>query len=198
MNPKNVLSIRSRDEFRQWLSANHRTKAECWATVKRGMSTDASNILKYIDAVEEALCFGWIDTTTKTFEDGITYQRFTPRRKGSAWSELNKERCRRMERLGLMTEAGRAVLPDMSEEGFKIMPEIIDALKADAEAWSNFQQLPSLYKRVRIDTIQIKHKQKDLFNSRLEKFIENTRRGIMYGQWNDGGRLCPESDNKLS
>ena len=198
MNPKNVLSIRSRDEFRQWLSANHRTQAECWAAVKRGMSTDTSNILKYIDAVEEALCFGWIDTTTKTFENGITYQRFTPRRKGSAWSELNKERCRRMERLGLMTEAGRAVLPDMSEEGFKIMPGIIDALKADAEVWSNFQQLPSLYKRVRIDTIQIKHKQKDLFNSRLVKFIENTRQGIMYGQWNDGGRLYPESDDKLS
>ena len=71
--------------------------------------------LGIIDAVEEAMCFGWIDSTTKKMDNGITAQRLAPRRKGSLWSELNKERCRRMERLERMTDAGRAVLPDMSE-----------------------------------------------------------------------------------
>lgn len=69
----------------------------------------------YIDAVEEAMCFGWIDSTAKKMDNGVTAQRLAPRRKGSIWPELNKERCRRMEQLGRMTDVGRAVLPDMSE-----------------------------------------------------------------------------------
>lgn len=91
-------------------------------------------------------------------DNGVTVQRLTPRRKKSLWSELNKERCRRMERLGRMTDAGRAVLPDMSEKGFIIDKDILNALQADAEVWANFQSFPPLYQRVRIDTIQIKKK----------------------------------------
>lgn len=94
-----------------------------------------------------------------------------------------------MERLGLMTDAGRAVLPDMSPKGFVIDEDIEKALKADAEVWNNFQKFPSLYQRVRIDTIQIKKKQPALFQSRLQKLIEHTKHGIMYGEWNDNGRL---------
>ena len=142
-----------------------------------------------MDAVEEALCFGWIDSTVKKLPDGRTVQRFAPRRKGSLWSELNKERCRRLEKLGLMTDAGRAVLPDMSEVGFVILPEILEALQTDPALWDNFQKLPALYKRVRIDTIQIKKNQPALFKSRLEKFVKNTKAGLLYGDWNDNGRL---------
>ena len=65
-------------------------------------------MLWYLDAVEEALCFGWIDSTVKTI-DGVTLQRFGKRVKNSQWTELNKERCRRLEALGLMTDSGRAV-----------------------------------------------------------------------------------------
>ena len=112
-------------------------------------------------------CFGWIDSTTKKMDNGVTAQRFAPRRKGSLWSELNKERCRRMERLGRMTDACRAVLPDMSEKGFVIDKDILNALQADAEVWANFQSFPPLYQRVRIDTIQIKKKQPELFRESL-------------------------------
>ncbi len=103
--------------------------------------------------------------------------------------DKEKECCRRMERLGLMTDAGRAVLPDMSPKGFVIDGDIEKALKADSEVWSNFQKFPPLYQRVRIDTIQIKKKQPELFQSRLQKLIENTKKGVMYGEWNDNGRL---------
>lgn len=88
-----------------------------------------------------------------------------------------------------MTDAGRAVLPDMSESGFVIDKDILMALQADAEIWGNFQKFPSLYQRVRVDTIQIKKKQPDLFKSRLQKLLDNTKAGIMYGEWNDNGRL---------
>ena len=103
---------------------NHKTEKECWVVVKRGRPTDDSTFW-YIDAVEEALCFGWIDSTTKKIADDITAQKLCPRKPRSNWSELNKERCRRMERLGLMTDAGRAVLPDMSPNGFTIDKDIV-------------------------------------------------------------------------
>lgn len=94
-----------------------------------------------------------------------------------------------MERLGLMTDAGRTVLPDMSENGFLIDEDILQELKADNVEWENFCRQPELYKRIRIDTIQVKKKQPEIFRSRLNKFIESTRNGILYGEWNDNGRL---------
>lgn len=188
MEIKNLLPAKNRDELREWLIKNHKTEDECWVVVKRGRPID-NGTFWYIDAVEEAMCFGWIDSTTKKMSNGITAQRLAPRRKGSVWSELNKERCRRMERLGRMTNAGRSVLPDMSENGFVIDKDILTALQADPEIWGNFQNFPPLYQRVRIDTIQIKKKQPDLFNSRLQKLLKNTKVGVMYGEWNDNGRL---------
>ena len=184
----NLLPAKNRDELRAWLMDNYDKEKECWVVVKRGRPVD-NGTFWYIDAVEEAMCFGWIDSTTKKMDNGITAQRLAPRRKGSLWSELNKERCRRMERLGKMTDAGRAVLPDMSDAGFIIDKDILKALKADEEVWENFQKFPVLYQRVRIDTIQIKRKQPQLFQSRLDKLIENTKKGVMYGEWNDNGRL---------
>ena len=188
MQPVNLLDVQNRDELRMWLFENHKKEKECWVVVKRGRPKD-DNTFWYIDAVEEAMCFGWIDSTTKKLDNGITVQKLAPRRKNSVWSELNKERCRRMERLGKMTEAGRAVLPDMSADAFVIDKEILDALKADDEVWRKFSKFPPLYQRVRIDTIQIKKKQPELFQKRLQKLIENTKNGVMYGEWNDNGRL---------
>lgn len=188
MEFKNLLPAKNRAELRKWLLENHGTEKECWVVVKRGRPSD-NGTFWYIDAVEEALCFGWIDSTTKKMPDGTTAQRLAPRRKNSQWSELNKERCRRMEKLGMMTAAGRAVLPDMTEKGFAIDKDILEALHSDPEIWENFRSFPPLYQRVRIDTIQIKKKQPELFKSRLQKLLANTKSNIMYGEWNDNGRL---------
>ena len=183
-----LLNIKNRFEFRSWLEENHKTAAECWLAVKRGLPKEDGTFW-YIDAVEEALCFGWIDSTVKKIDGKITAQRFAPRRKGSVWSELNKERCRRMEKLGLMTPSGRAALPDMSTGGFTPAAEIVRALQANKKAWDNFIKLPPLYICVRIDTIQIKKRFPTLFKSRLAKFVKNTADGVMCGNWNDYGRL---------
>ena len=189
IEPENVLSVKSRDDFRRWLADYHATEKECWLHVKRGRPVDDGTFW-YLDAVEEALCFGWIDSTIKML-NGTAFQRFSPRRKGSPWTELNKERCRRLERLGKMTDAGRAVLPDMSSEGFCIDQEVLAALREDDAVWRNFQHFPPLYCRVRIDMIQINKQRKrpQVFERRLQKFIDNTRLGILYGEWNDNGRL---------
>jgi uncharacterized protein YdeI (YjbR/CyaY-like superfamily) len=188
VKPINILKAKNREELRLWLENNYETQKECWVIVKRGRPQN-DDTFWYIDAVEEALCFGWIDSTVKKLDTGITIQRLSPRKKGSIWSELNKERCRRMEKLGKMTQAGKKVLPDMSEKGFNIDINILEALKKDEIVWANFHKFPSLYQRVRIDTIQIKKKNPQLFQKRLEKLIENTKKGIMYGEWNDNGRL---------
>lgn len=183
-----ILKFPDRNGFRQWLMDHHATETVCWVVLKKGKPQDDGQ-LYYLDAVEEALCFGWIDSTQKTWE-GQTLQRFSPRKKGSPWSELNKERCRRLERLGLMTDAGRRMLPDMSDNGMKIDEEIIDAFKANPVAWNHFISFPPLYQRVRIDTIQRdKHKNLELFNKRLARLIEASAKGEMFGEWNDSGRL---------
>ncbi|WP_086350076.1 YdeI/OmpD-associated family protein [Candidatus Enterococcus clewellii] len=188
MEPKNVLNITTRMSFRQWLIEHHDTETECWIITKKGKNPP-ENFVWYLDAVEEALCFGWIDTTHKKIE-GIDMQKFTPRAKRSSWSELNKERCRRLEKLGLMTDSGRAVLPDMSEDGFVIDDEIMQAFTKNPTAWAHFKNFPSLYQRVRIDCIQRdKRKDKAVFDKRLQKLIEQSAEEKMFGDWNDYGRL---------
>lgn len=184
----NLLNIRSRAEFREWLMQNHRTQAECWVEVKRGRPVDDETFW-YVDAVEEALCFGWIDSTVKRLPDNRTVQRFSRRRARSKWSELNKERCRMLERNGQMTDAGREVLPEMGDDGFVIDDDILRALQSEAVVWDKFMSFPELYRRVRINTVQITKSRPELFEARLRKLIDNTRRGIMYGEWNDYGRL---------
>ena len=186
MVPRNILDLTSRADFREWLTKNSATEKECWIAVKRG-KTQPEDALWYLDAVEEALCFGWIDSTVKNV-GGVTLQRFGPRNRHGQWTELNKERCRRLEKLGMMTEAGRAACPDLKAE-FVIMPEIIYAFKADTIAWQNFCSFPGLYQRVRIDNIQRNKSFKELFESRLQKLIEASRRGKMIGDWHDCGRL---------
>ena len=106
IKPINILKAKNREELRLWLENNYETQKECWVIVKRGKPQN-DDTFWYIDAVEEALCFGWIDSTVKKLDTGITIQRLSPRKKGSIWSELNKERCRRMEKLGKMTQAGK-------------------------------------------------------------------------------------------
>ncbi len=186
MTPKNILDLTRREKFRQWLMENSSCEKECWIAVKRG-KTPPVDALWYIDAVEEALCFGWIDSTVKNV-DGVTLQRFGPRTKKGRWTELNKERCRRLDKLGLMTDRGRAACPDLDAE-FVIDTDIITEFEAYPVAWSNFRSFPELYQRVRIDNIQANKSNSALFASRLTKLINASEDGEMIGDWHDCGRL---------
>ena len=184
---KNVLGAVSRAEFRAWLEANGASEQKCWIEVKGGRPAEGG-ALAYLDAVEEALCFGWIDSTARIV-GGRSLRRFTPRKKGSLWTELNKERVRRLERLGLMTDAGRKVLPPMGPRSFRIDPELEAALKK-ARAWSRFKAFPPLYQRVRAYNVSFyKKRDPEKYERSLARLIEKTKKGEMYGEWNDHGRL---------
>ena len=185
-----------RAAFRAWLTENAATATECWVRVRRGRPVDDGSFW-YLDAVEEALCFGWIDSTTTRAEDGFL-QRFTPRKKNSPWTELNKERVRRLERLGLMTDLGRAALPARGPRSFRVDPDVAAALKA-ARVWSKFRALPPLYQRVRAYNVAFyKTKNPAAYERSLRHLIDATRAGKLFGEWNDYGRLDGEGTENAS
>ena len=184
---KNVLNSKSRQDFRAWLTENGKTESECWVALKRGKPKE-DGAFYYLDAVEEALCFGWIDSTQKVIE-GVRMQRFSPRQKNSPWTELNKERVRRLERLGIMTDSGRAVLPTMGERSFKI-PSGIEAALKQARVWSKFKRFPPLYQRIRAYNVQFyQNRNREMYDKALAHLIAETKKEKMYGEWNDYGRL---------
>ncbi|MBQ9003428.1 MAG: YdeI/OmpD-associated family protein [Eggerthellaceae bacterium] len=185
--PVNILGCADRAAFRNWLADNHDSEPECWIVVKRGRPT-GDGAFYYLDAVEEALCFGWVDSVQKPIA-GVRMQRFSPRKPRSPWTELNKERARRLERLGLMTDAGRAALPAMGPRSFRIDPDIERALK-DARAWSKFKSFPPLYQRVRAYNVAFyKKRDPQQYAKSLQNLVAHTKRGEMFGEWNDYGRL---------
>ena len=106
MEIKGLLEFSKREQLYDWLVAHHDTAKECWVTSSRSKIV-RNDAIPYVEVVETALCFGWIDSTCKRLPDGRLAQRLSPRRKGSHWTDLNKQRCIRLMEAGLMTEAGR-------------------------------------------------------------------------------------------
>lgn len=156
--------------------------------VSRKREPDAG-VISYLDAVEEALCFGYIDSTNRKI-DGVTYCRFSPRRPRSHWTELNLARCRRLERLGLMTDLGRALIPATSET---LAPWILEEFSRHPEAYSRFLLMPLLYQRIKLSNIHftdrhLRDHQKALLQ--LQRLISASLDGKMLGQWDDNGRLA--------
>ena len=129
MEVTTLLDIHTREELYRWYQENHDKVREFWIRSNRA-GEECPGVVRYVDAVEVALCFGWIDSTQKRIDDGKPIQRYSPRRKGGYWCEHNLERCRRLIKLGEMTPAGLAVLPDMDPAHFLFEDWVLDALKA--------------------------------------------------------------------
>ena len=104
-----TLYITNRDDFRKWLIQNHQTKKEIWLIQYKKATKKPS--INYVEAVEEAICFGWIDGFEKSMDSERYATRFSPRREKSNWTNTNKDRARRMIAEGRMTPSGRAKLP---------------------------------------------------------------------------------------
>lgn len=107
MHIENLITAKSRKALRAWLQENCKTEKSCWVLVSM---TPNPETLLYLDVVEECLCFGWIDGVKKKVSETELAQRLSPRSKRSSWTELNKERVRRLDKLGLMSDEGRKVL----------------------------------------------------------------------------------------
>lgn len=184
MNIGKTLYVTERREWRSWLAANCRKEKEVWLVYYRKSSGKPR--IPYNDAVEEALCFGWIDSTVKRIDEERFAQRFTPRRPDSALSEMNEERIRRLIANRRMTSAGLAAVAHAFSKKrkvgkMKIAPDILKALKVDAEVWKNFTKFPDSYKRIRIGWIESARERKGIFGTRLGYFLRMTKKNRRYG-----------------
>ena len=107
MEVVNILHYRNRTELRQWFKENHNKEKCCWVVTYRSKSPPEWPAIPYIEVVEEALCFGWIDSTLKRLPDGRLAQRLSPRRAKSHWTQLNIDRCVDLENKWLMQKVSR-------------------------------------------------------------------------------------------
>jgi uncharacterized protein YdeI (YjbR/CyaY-like superfamily) len=185
MDITTTFKPQDRTEWRKWLDQNHQTLTEIWVLLD---DRPEQPTVTYLDAVEEALCFGWIDGIAKRFSSHELAQRFTPRKRRSNWTELNKARARRLIRLGLMTKSGSATLPDLDAE-FIVAEDLLAILRAEPDVWSHYQAFPDLYRRIRIGYIEEMRKNPTEFDRRLQNFVSKTANNKMFGNWQDGGRL---------
>lgn len=174
-----TLTVIDRKAWREWLIENHATETEIWLVYHKKSS--GQNRIPYNDAVEEALCFGWIDGIQKTLDENASVQRFTPRRPKSNWSQLNKERVRILLARGQITEAGLKTLPDFTNETFVIPPDILEALQKDPLVWENFERFPDVYKRIRIAFIAEARNRPEMFQQRLAYFLKRTAQNKTFG-----------------
>lgn len=175
----------TREEWRSWLLDNHGAAPEIWLIYD---DRPTVTTVAYLDSVEEAICFGWIDGIQKRISPFEKAQRFSPRRPRSNWTELDEERARRLLRLGRMTDAGIKALPDL-DQPIVVPGDILSAVGAEAGAWRASRQFPDLFVRVRIGCIEEMRKRPEEFERRLNHFLCQTAAGRRFGNWNEDGRL---------
>lgn len=176
------LYLKNREDWRKWLKKNFQKEKEIWLVYYNSRSKKKS--IPYDDAVEEALCFGWIDSTVKKCDSESCAQRFTLRRKNSVLSELNKERIRKMIRQKKMNSHGLKAVSHVFKENekFIIPKDILLYIKQDKEIWKNFQNFPRSYKRIRIGYIEQQRSHgKENFEKSLNNFLKKTKQNKMFG-----------------
>jgi uncharacterized protein YdeI (YjbR/CyaY-like superfamily) len=171
--------FKSQADFRAWLEKHHATKRELWVGFYKKASGKKG--LAYLEAVDEALCFGWIDGIKKRVDDDSFMHRFTPRTKTSSWSVVNTKRVAALIKLGLMAKAGLDAFRarDRKRSGIylyerppeTLAPEYERRFKADPRAWAFFQAQPPGYRRLCIGWIMAAKKEETRVK-RLETILQ--------------------------
>jgi len=178
------LYVTNRKQWHSWLAKNHDKEKEIWLVYYRKSS--GKKRIPYNDAVEEALCYGWIDSIMKSIDEKSFTQRFTPRRSNSILSQLNKERVHRLIEEKKMTQKGLNAIKHAFDDSSKnskciIKEDILELLKEDKKTWENFQNFSESYKRIRMGWIEEARNRPELFNKRLKYFLKMTAKNKTYG-----------------
>ena len=178
-----TLYVTHRDEWRNWLEKNHNKKIDIWLIYYKKHTGKPR--IPYDDAVEEALCYGWIDSIVKRIDDERFMQKFTPRQENSMWSAHNKKRALEMIRLGRMTEAGIVRIDAAKKTGAwdnvvnrseaPAMPaDLKRALDADKNAKQSWEDMAPSRRKQHIWWIA-DAKRNDTRKRRIEKTLEEMR-----------------------
>ena len=176
---KNTLYVTNRKKWRDWLKKHYESEKEIWLVYYKKHTGKPR--INYNEAVEEALCFGWIDSTVKSIDEDRFAQRFSLRNPKSPYSQANKERLRELIRQRQVAKDVLATIGDVIEEEFEIPPDILKAIKANKEAWKNLQGFSQSYIRIRIAFIDAARNRPQEFKKRLKYFIEMTGKNKQFG-----------------
>ena len=141
MNIGSTIYAKDSKSWRSWLEKNHQSEEEIWLIFFK-KAANKSNVT-YNEAVEQALCFGWIDSIRKGRDEDSLAHRFTPRKPGSGYSQTNIERLRRMVSKGLVVPSVEREVAELLKVPFEFPDDILEALQADDEVWRNFRCLCS-------------------------------------------------------
>jgi len=175
-----TLYVKDRQTWRRWLRIHHKKKKEIWLIYYK--KTSKKPRIPYDDAVEEALCFGWIDSIVKRLDKEKYIQRFTPRRPGSIWSESNIRRAKTMIRKKKMTKAGSVLFDEVKKkpkkhlqaqtvkERLSIPKDLKTALQRNREAALNFRTFAPSYQKMYIWYI-VSAKKADTRKRRIQKVV---------------------------
>lgn len=185
------LYFRDRSEWRRWLEENGRSSEGIWMILYKKHS--GKECIAYVEAVEEALCFGWIDGKIKRINDEYYIQSYTPRRQGSRWSKYNVERVQRLINEGRMTPPGLDAYKKILEKphliydnrtsGDPVIPDdLLLALRNNKTAFENFVKFPPSARRIYIEWLN-SSKKPETRPRRISKILEasfsNQRPGII-------------------
>lgn len=162
MDIKNPLTFKTPQAWRDWLLLNHAENTGVWLLISKKNSSKAG--IKYQEALEEALCFGWIDGQMKSYNDESFILRFSPRKPKSVWSKANKEHAERLTKSGRMTDAGFAAIEEARENGMweaaytnlkkdEIPTDLNAALGKNDTARKNFYKFANSYRNMYIGWI---------------------------------------------
>lgn len=179
MEINQTLYLTDPQEWRAWLETHYKTEKEIWLVYYKKY-TGKPRIV-YNDAVEQALCFGWIDSIIKKLDEERSAQRFSPRKPKSGYSQPNIERLRHLVAEGQVLAEVVESLGDILEQEFVFPPDILDAIKSDEGAWENYQNFSDTYKRIRVAFIEGARKRPAEFQKRLNYFIKMTRKNKLIG-----------------
>jgi uncharacterized protein YdeI (YjbR/CyaY-like superfamily) len=176
---KNILHITTRTEWRNWLKKNFKTESEAWLVYhKKGTGKPR---IQYNDAVEEALCFGWIDSIVRKLDDKSIIQRFSRRSLKSKYSQANKVRLRSLVKEKKVHKEVLESLGAILKEKYVMPNDIILSIKTNRLAWKNFQKYSPQYQEIRIAFIDGARKRPNEFSKRLNYFIKMTEENKVIG-----------------
>ena len=175
MEERNIFYTNDRAEWRKWLSSHYKTEQEIWFIFPTKASGEET--LSYNDAVEEALCFGWIDGRAGTLDELHGIRRFTPRREGSGYSRPNIERLIWLDSHGIIIPEVGEQVAELITAQYVFPKDILDAIRTDETVWKNYLGFTEPYKRIRIAYIDAARKRPEEFEKRLRSFINKTRAG---------------------
>jgi len=179
MEINNLKYFSERKQLRKWLANNFNKEKEIWLKFPKKKS--GKKRISYNDAVEEALCFGWIDSTIKSIDDESYAQRFTPRNPKSRYSQPNIERLKWLSHQKLLHPSVQKKIQDIVTVPFSFPSDIIEEIKKETQAWVNYQKYSDSYKRIRIAYIDDARSRPDEFRKRLNNFIQKTKQNKQIG-----------------